>query len=552
MQSNKLLATVSLAGLFAGMMTVGASAQTLSGHVSSTEEGMMEGVLVSAKKEGATITTTVVSNAKGEFSFPAGRLEPGRYNITIRAADYGLVGPKQVDIGANAATADIKLAKQKTMPSQLSNAEWLMSAPGSEQTKAVFTGCVNCHTLQRVFSAMHTAEEWKNVFARMGRYAPESVPVRPQLLVQGGARSERPRVAANQMDQAADFLVKASLNNPDNEGREFTRLPRPHGRSTNVIITEYDLPRKEALPHDVIVDGDGHAWYSDFGSQYVGELDPKTGKVTDHALPTLRAEQPKGPLNLEFDPDGNIWVGLSYQGGAMKIDRKTKQVTAYPLPAEWAGLTTQTNMVTPTHMYVDNKVWLEDTENGHVYRLDLATGKWELKGEATATDGKTIHGYGLPADKDNNLYLMSFGDTRIGKLDAKTNVAKIWSTPFARSRPRRGRFDDQDRLWFAEYGGNRIAMFDPTTEEIKEWQLPTAWSAPYDAAPTKGATEVWTGSMLSDQVARLNPKTGEIVEYLLPRNTNIRRVFVDEHGPRPTLWVGNNHGSAIVRVEPLD
>jgi len=58
--------------------------------------------------------------------------------------------------------------------------------------------------------------------------------------------------------------------------------------------------------------------------------------------------------------------------------------------------------------------------------------------------------------------------------------------------------------------------------------------------------------MLSDQVARLNPKTGEIVEYLLPRNTNIRRVFVDEHGPRPTLWVGNNHGSAIVRVEPLD
>jgi virginiamycin B lyase len=552
MQSKKQLATVSLAGLTAGLMAVGASAQSLTGHVSSTEEGMMEGVLVSAKKEGSTITTTVVSNAKGEFSLPAGRLEPGRYNITIRAAGYGFVGPKQVDIATAPATADIKLAKTKTILSQLSNAEWIMSAPGNEQTKAFLSGCVNCHTLQRVFSAMHTAEEWKNVFARMGRYAPESVPVRPQLLVLGGPRSERPRVPANQMDQAADFLVKASLNNPDNEGLEFTRLPRPHGRSTNVIVTEYDLPRKEALPHDVIVDSDGHAWYSDFGSQYVGELDPRTGKVTDHALPTLRAEQPKGPLNLEFDPDGNIWAGLSYQGGAVKIDRKTKQVTAYPLPAEWAGLTTQTNMVTPTHMYVDNKVWLEDTENGHVYRLDLATGKWELKGEATATDGKTIHGYGLPADKDNNLYLMSFGDTRIGKLDAKTNVATIWSTPFARSRPRRGRFDDQNRLWFAEYGGNRIAVFDPTTEQIKEWQLPTAWSAPYDVAPTKGATEVWTGSMLADQVARLNPKTGEIVEYLLPRNTNIRRVFVDEAGPRPTLWVGNNHGSAIVKVEPLD
>jgi virginiamycin B lyase len=70
--------------------------------------------------------------------------------------------------------------------------------------------------------------------------------------------------------------------------------------------------------------------------------------------------------------------------------------------------------------------------------------------------------------------------------------------------------------------------------------------------PSKGAAEVWTGSMLTDQVARLNTKTDEIVEYLLPRNTNIRRVFVVDNGPRPVLWVGNNHGSAIVKVEPQD
>ena len=77
--SKKLLATVSLAGLLAGVATVmaplGANAQTaLSGKVASSEEGLMEGVLVSAKKAGSTITTTVVSNAKGEFSFPAERL----------------------------------------------------------------------------------------------------------------------------------------------------------------------------------------------------------------------------------------------------------------------------------------------------------------------------------------------------------------------------------------------------------------------------------------------------------------------------------------------
>ena len=35
-------------------------------------------------------------------------------------------------------------------------------------------------------------------------------------------------------------------------------------------------------------------------------------------------------------------------------------------------------------------------------------------------------------------------------------------------------------------------------------------------------------------------------------SSNIRRVFVDQNGPRRGLWVGNNHGAAIVRVEPLD
>ena len=190
----------------------------------------MEGVLVSAKKEGSTITTTVVTNDKGQFSFPADRIEPGHYNITIRAAGYDLVGPKQVDVaGGAAASADLKLAKTKNVHAQLSNAEWLASAPGNDQIKSFLPDCVGCHTLQRVFSAIHTPDEWKQVFARMGRYAPESVPTRPQLLLAGGPRSERPRVPANLMDAAAEFLVNANVNNPDSEGIQFQAAAAAEG-----------------------------------------------------------------------------------------------------------------------------------------------------------------------------------------------------------------------------------------------------------------------------------------------------------------------------------
>jgi virginiamycin B lyase len=556
MRFNALLASTGLVSALAWLTLAPAQAQTaaaLSGQVSSAEEGAMEGVLVSAKQEGSTVTTTVVSNDKGRFSFPAERLAPGHYNITIRAAGYSLAGPKTVDIGAGAAaTADVKLEKAKNAIGQLSNTEWLLSAPGDDKIKSFLPDCVGCHTLQRIFTSTHDQDEFKAVFTRMGRYAPESVPTHPQLIKTGGARSERPRVPAAMMDAAADFLTSVNLSGSDHEGFGLKRLPRPSGRATHVIVTEYDLARKEAMPHDVIVDTDGHAWYSDFGHQFVGELDPKTGKVTDYALPLLRDDQPRGALDMEFDPDGNIWVGLSYQAGAVKVDRKTKEVKAFPLPPEWANTTTQTNMVTPTHMYADNKVWMTDTETHNLYRLDLQSGQWENKGEATTPDGKKISGYGLPTDKYNNVYMFSFGDTRIGTLDGKTNVAQIWSTPTPRSRPRRGRLDDQGRVWFAEYAGNAFGMFDPATQQIKEWKVPTPWSAPYDVVPTKGGAEVWTGSMMSDQVSRLNTKTDEIVEYLLPHTTNIRRVFVQETGPRPVLWVGNNHGAAIVKVEPLD
>ena len=42
-----------------------APSAALTGQVISTEEGRMEGVLVSAKREGSTVTVTVVSDANG-------------------------------------------------------------------------------------------------------------------------------------------------------------------------------------------------------------------------------------------------------------------------------------------------------------------------------------------------------------------------------------------------------------------------------------------------------------------------------------------------------
>lgn len=58
--------------------------------------------------------------------------------------------------------------------------------------------------------------------------------------------------------------------------------------------------------------------------------------------------------------------------------------------------------------------------------------------------------------------------------------------------------------------------------------------------------------MFTDRVTRLDPKTGQMTDYLLPGNTNIRRVFVDNSTTPVTFWTGNDHGASIIKLEPLD
>src|SRR5258708_37928781 len=70
----------------------------LTGLASSQEEGAMEGVLVTAKKQDSTIAITVVTNAQGQFSFPRTKLDPGQYAVRIRAPGYDLADPGPVEV----------------------------------------------------------------------------------------------------------------------------------------------------------------------------------------------------------------------------------------------------------------------------------------------------------------------------------------------------------------------------------------------------------------------------------------------------------------------
>jgi len=527
-------------------------AAALTGQVAD-DHGAMEGVLVSANKVGSAITTTVVTDKDGRYSFPATKLDPGQYAISIRAVGYEVDGRPSADVTAGAqASLDLKLRKTKKLASQLTNAEWILSAPGTPQQKLVYYNCVSCHTLERVFKSQHDPSAFVATMKRMAGYANQSTSLHPQRRVAERVLEERGDAREEAFRQRAEYLATVNLSEGTTWDYALKTLPRPTGRATRVVITEYDLPRPTIEPHDVIIDKDGIAWYSNFGEQTFGKLDPKTGQHTEYPVPELKKGWPTGMLGLRADKDGNMWLGMMYQGAIAKFDPKIEKFQIWSLPPETNKDMAQVNMVRPESVHVDGKVWSQNNGFAAVHRLDLATGTIETIAPFKAsTVGENHNVYDIIPDSQNNVYFTDFAQEHIGRIDGKSGKVTLYTLPTAKSAPRRGMMDAHDRLWFGEYRGNKVAMFDTKAEKFQEWEMPTPWSAPYDVAVDKNG-EAWTGSMMTDRVSRLDPKTGQVVDYLLPRSTNIRRVFVDDSTTPVTFWVGSNHGASIIKLEPLD
>ena len=209
-------------------------------------------------------------------------------------------------------------------------------------------------------------------------------------------------------------------------------------------------------------------------------------------------------------------------------------------------------MVSPQSSHVDGKVWAQNNGFAGVHRLDLATGKietWEPFKDAPKGEPHNI--YDVIPDSKNNVYFTDFRrSTSAGSTPrpARSSCSRCRTAELGAAPRPDGRAGP---ALVRRVSRRPIGMFDTKTEKFKEWSMPTRWSAPYDVTLDKNE-EAWTGSMLNDRVMRLNTKTGEFTEYLLPRTTNIRRVFVDNSTTPVTFWVGNNHGASIIKLEPLD
>lgn len=557
------LLITAFAGRSAHLNAQGAAA--LSGVVSSQEEGAMEGVVVSARGEGANHTISVVSDAQGHYAFPRTHLKPGKYTVTMRAAGYDLSAPAAATVAAgSAATQDLKLQKAKNLASQLSSAEWMMSVNGTQEEKDKFNyqlmSCNYCHTMGRIFNSKHSAETLLPAMHRMVKYYADGTAKSNDNRRGRAAMVQEPGRQAMEEDQTwgasgdaapnitrqeiAAFVAKNNLG----AGRTthpyaLKTMPRLKGKSTRVIITEYDMPTAGTVAHDMDIDSKGIVWYTDESDQLLGRFDPKTATFTEirePVLPAIPKGEMRGTRDVIVDHDDKVWFPVRLPGNHAVMSRydpvTNKLDTVEGVGGQFVGLGG------------DGFVWA-----GGV-RIDPKTvkveGRYSFQGAKALPPGPNS-GYHNVFDKNGNLWVATYhGPGGIIGLDIKTKDVKFVSIPGLRAR--RGKIDHKtNRFYFGEYFNDKATMYDINTGKVQRWSFGKYYT-PYTASTEDQKGRVYVPSNGAERLIRIDPKTDEVVEYQWPTELDTKKIAIDPTTTTPVIWFANKRTARIAKVEPLD
>ena len=546
----------------------GLSAQgsvALTGVVSSAAEGTMEGVIVTARGEDADFDVSVVSDAEGRYSFPSTHLAPGAYDLKIRAVGYELPAPTTASVTAgNTATADLALEDAADISRQLTSVEWAMNLPDSPDKDKMMlqaASCAYCHNIERIVRTTYTAEQWPAVITRMQKYYLDGSAYgyegRVRAVLETLEAQERAENNPNwgywpELTKVDLGKYLATVNRSDGKSlpTEFETLPRPTGAETQVIITQYDMPRRGTIAHDGDLDASGDFfWYTDQSALFIGRLDTRTGAIKEWAVPPT-TKSPAGTSDIVIDPDGYVWFPATSDlvngtfGVIMRFDPRTE--TFEPVKNMPQGGTQFLGLDG------NGKLW---SGFGPWYRIDRKTNTFErsfnIREAPNRPPDATGGGYQMEVDSRGNPALTDFVGGYIARMDAETETFRFIKVPTKDGMPRRGRMDAQDRFWFSIYRGDKIGVLNPD-DTIREYELPFKYFTPYTTSAPDSRGRVFASSNTSDRLARVDIETGETITYLMPtRDFDTKKIAIDPKDGK-TVWFANKRAARVVKVEPLD
>jgi streptogramin lyase/mono/diheme cytochrome c family protein len=576
---GKLLASV--AGLVViGLVGPAAADQLLTGSITSASGQKLDGIQVSAKKEGSTITNSVYTDRNGDYFFPA--LPDGKYNVWAQALGFE-TSKGQVDLTATK-HQDFKLAaitdpdqKIKQLPPEMVAAALPEETEADANMKRIFHNqCTGCHTPGYPLQFKFDEAGWNKIINLMKK-------------VQGTGEYMGPSAKANgimefNQKELAAYLARA--RGPGATSMKFQDRPRPSGEAARVVWTTYDVPLNPAtgmgargakypindgsdwnlgtpsklgqLPHDGAMGLDGNLYYTVNNPNpgvTVGKVDGKTGEVKYLKVDRKDGKYAATAHGLTRDGNGDLWFDVNPGRRSLgKLEAKTEKISVYETPASMSPLG---GAVT---MDVDGKgkIWASAPDG--VVQFDPVSEKFtDFKSATPFKNAKgTNSTYGAAGDRDGNGWWAQMAFDTVGKADMTTGKTSEITLPALKDEmarlpeakrafyenfdgrtnnnplpwsqgPRRmGTDKNADVLWVGNSWGATLARIDTKTGQTSIIPFPDKAYQPYHIAVDKNHN-VWGNLWTADRVAKYDPSKGEWTMFDLPvRGTEIRHVSLLE------------------------
>src|SRR5258708_15394915 len=306
----------------------------LSGSITSAAGEKLAGVTVSAKAEGATITTTVFTDEGGNYYFPA--LPTGKYRVWAQALTFATA--KDVGDLAAAKHQDFRLAAlpdfERQLPGDLVIASLPDETPDDARMKnIVHNNCTGCHTPNYPLQHKFDAAGWSAIIDLMKHVNVSGVYLGPDRI--NGV------LDFNQKELAA-YLARA--RGPGETSMKLKLRPRPTGEAARVVYKEYDVPaqadagmpakyqlndgsdwslgtpsRAGSLVHDSWADLDGNIWFTSNVPNHntsLGPIDPQTGAVKMIKVNGQNGMAANTP-GMTPEPNGIIWFNVNPANGGL-------------------------------------------------------------------------------------------------------------------------------------------------------------------------------------------------------------------------------------------
>ncbi|HWN51062.1 MAG TPA: carboxypeptidase regulatory-like domain-containing protein [Xanthobacteraceae bacterium] len=573
---GQLLASVAGLVLVGGVSAASAD-QLLTGSITSASGQKLEGVLVSAKKEGSTITTSVYTDQNGEYFFPA--MADGKYDVWAQTLGFktakgavDLSATKHQDLQLAAITDPDERIRQ--MPPEMLAAALPEEAEADANIKRIFHNqCTGCHTPGYPLQFKFDEAGWSKVINFM-----KTIPQIP-----GPNARVNAIINYNQKELAA-YLARA--RGPGESSMKFKDRPRPSGENARVVWQTYDVPlnpdtgiavqgakypvndgydwnlgtpsKLGQLPHDGAMGFDGNLYYTvnnPNSGVTVGKVDTKTGEVKYLKVDRKDGKFASTAHGLTRDANGDLWFDVNPGRRSLgKLEVKTEKISVYETPEPMSPLG---GAVT---LDVDGKgrIWASAPDG--VVAFDPATEKFtDFKSILPFKNAKgTNSTYGAAGDRDGNGWWAQMAFDTIGKADMtngktteitlpslKDEMARLPEAkrafyenfadrtngnplPWAQGPRRMGTDKNADVLWVGNSWGATLARIDTKTGQSTIIPFPDPAYQPYHIAVDQNHN-VWGNLWTADRLAKYDPAKGEWTLFDLPvRGTEIRHISLLE------------------------